>query len=269
MSYSYNNFPLNWKFTDEKELENTPQDVEDEEVEQEEAEVDLNDEVSDEQEFDEQGEEEPEQPEEVDEEVEEEVEQEEQEEQQIEQLSLPTIDYTSFETKGSVEKQIRKSKRFSDAGQLSLEINGHVIFKKLALAENNQSEADRHQGFIDLLLQKAAALNVELKLNPTTGRYRLERPAKVARSLNETVKQQLLGIFDHKISEKQSQINGLGNDRDVIRKKLSENTELTVANMTEITAQLSDLAAKQRELQTQVILLQQLRKEMTQIIIRF
>lgn len=186
----------------------------------------------------------------------------------IEQLSLP-IDYTAFDTEAQAEKEKRKSKKFSVAGQLSLEINGHVIFKKLALAEGKESEADRHQGFIDLLLQKAAALGVELKLNDATGRYRLARPARVAKSLNETVKQQLLGIFDHKIHEKQTQINNLNSDSLSIRNQLTSQSELTVAKMTEITTQLSDLAARQSELQTQVMLLQQLREEMAQIIIRF
>ncbi len=165
----------------------------------------------------------------------------------------------------SIEKT--KAKRFSVAGLLALKANGHAIFLREAEAQNHEAVAEHHRKAIERILDEARAIGAELKLNEETGRFKIVRPAPDVVSLPESLKAKLLDLFDTKIKEKQFQADDLAKSMRAIQINMPSPED--EEEFTESMIQTTNLSQKRKDLIQQVSLLQEMRGEMENLIIRF
>lgn len=165
----------------------------------------------------------------------------------------------------SIEKT--KAKRFSVAGLLALKANGHAVFLREAEAQNHEVAAEHHRKAIERILDEARAIGAELKLNEETGRFKVVRPAPDVVSLPESLKAKLLDLFDTKIKEKQFQADDLARSMRAIQINMPSPED--EEEFTESMIQTTNLSQKRKDLIQQVSLLQEIRGEMENLIIRF
>lgn len=167
------------------------------------------------------------------------------------------------------QKSIEKTKasRFSVAGLLALKANGHAIFLREAEAQNHEATVEHHRKAIERILDEARAIGAELKLNEETGRFKIVRPAPDVVSLPESLKAKLLDLFDTKIKEKQFQADDLAKSMRAIQINMPSPED--EEEFTESMIQTTNLSQKRKDLIQQVSLLQEIRGEMENLIIRF